>query len=173
MTQGSSGGGWVIETAQGEVVNSVTSYGYDAVPDMLFGPYFGTVAQALYNTAGGNQTTSPTPGTSPTPTGGGQVDHQSFLTLSLRKHLRAKGLMTSDDSFLGCTQGAEVGIYRMVSQTQGRLVGTTHNTSSEGRYGFGIPDRTGRYFANVFENELNASHLCLQAQSAIVRHRHN
>ena len=173
MTQGSSGGGWVINSAQGEVVNSVTSYGYDAFPGLLFGPQLGSVAQALYDTAAGNAVTSPSPGTSPTPTATGQVDHQSLLTLTLKKHLRAKGLMSSTDAFVDCTQGAEVGIYKLVSPTEGRLVGRFHNTGSDGRYGFGIPDKKGKYFANVDEIELSASHLCLQAQSSIVKHRHN
>jgi Ca2+-binding RTX toxin-like protein len=50
MTGGSSGGGWVI---QGSIVNSVTSYGYQTDLEHLYGPYQGTVAEDLYETARG------------------------------------------------------------------------------------------------------------------------
>jgi hypothetical protein len=47
MTGGSSGGGWIV----GSNVVSVNSYGYDNQPDVMYGPYQGTVAQSLYNAA--------------------------------------------------------------------------------------------------------------------------
>lgn len=47
MTGGSSGGGWIV---QGQYLNSVNSYGYDSLPNRMYGPYFGTAAQNLYNT---------------------------------------------------------------------------------------------------------------------------
>jgi V8-like Glu-specific endopeptidase len=42
---GGSGGGWVIE---GNVVNSVTTYGYPSDPSTNFGPYFGQDVANLY-----------------------------------------------------------------------------------------------------------------------------
>jgi V8-like Glu-specific endopeptidase len=42
---GGSGGGWVIE---GNVVNSVTTYGYSSDPFTNFGPYFGKDVAKLY-----------------------------------------------------------------------------------------------------------------------------
>jgi hypothetical protein len=48
MTGGSSGGGWVV----GNAVLSVNSYGYSNQPDVMYGPYQGSVAQQLYATAG-------------------------------------------------------------------------------------------------------------------------
>jgi V8-like Glu-specific endopeptidase len=42
---GGSGGGWVIE---GDVVNSVTTYGYPSDPFTNFGPYFGQDVANLY-----------------------------------------------------------------------------------------------------------------------------
>ena len=50
MTGGSSGGGWI----QNGSLNSVTSFGYTGVKNILWGPYFGTVIQAVYNTAQGD-----------------------------------------------------------------------------------------------------------------------
>jgi V8-like Glu-specific endopeptidase len=47
MTGGSSGGGWVV----GNNVLSVNSYGYRTQPNMMYGPYQGSVAQQLYASA--------------------------------------------------------------------------------------------------------------------------
>jgi V8-like Glu-specific endopeptidase len=47
MTGGSSGGGWTV----GNSVYSVNSYGYSNQPNVMYGPYMGTVAQGLYNSA--------------------------------------------------------------------------------------------------------------------------
>jgi hypothetical protein len=46
MTEGSSGGGWVID---GGRVASVTSYSYAGESDRLYGPYFGPAIKSLYN----------------------------------------------------------------------------------------------------------------------------
>jgi hypothetical protein len=50
MTGGSSGGGWIV----GSSVHSVNSYGYLTLPNVMFGPYQGSVAQSLYNPASGS-----------------------------------------------------------------------------------------------------------------------
>jgi hypothetical protein len=47
MTGGSSGGGWIV----GSSVYSVNSYGYSTLPNVMFGPYQGSVAQSLYTQA--------------------------------------------------------------------------------------------------------------------------
>ena len=47
MTGGSSGGGWIV----GGSVVSVNSYGYGNQPEVMYGPYQGSVAQSLYNAA--------------------------------------------------------------------------------------------------------------------------
>jgi hypothetical protein len=47
MTGGSSGGGWIV----GSNVVSVNSYGYNNQPDVMYGPYQGSVAQSLYTAA--------------------------------------------------------------------------------------------------------------------------
>jgi V8-like Glu-specific endopeptidase len=46
MTGGSSGGGWIV---QGAYLNSVNSYGYTTQPNRMYGPYFGGAARNLYN----------------------------------------------------------------------------------------------------------------------------
>ena len=50
MTGGSSGGGWIA----GGGVASVNSYGYTTLPNVMFGPYQGSVAQSLYTQAAGS-----------------------------------------------------------------------------------------------------------------------
>ena len=50
MTGGSSGGGWIA----GGAVVSVNSYGYATLPNVMFGPYQGAVAQSLYTQAAGS-----------------------------------------------------------------------------------------------------------------------
>jgi hypothetical protein len=47
MTGGSSGGGWIV----GGNLYSVNSYGYSNQPNVMFGPYLGSVAQGVYNAA--------------------------------------------------------------------------------------------------------------------------
>jgi hypothetical protein len=47
MTGGSSGGGWIT----GGKLNSLNSFGYRGEKDVMYGPYFGSVEQALYTTA--------------------------------------------------------------------------------------------------------------------------
>jgi V8-like Glu-specific endopeptidase len=54
MTGGSSGGPWFQEFDEGTgagIQNSVNSYKINLVPTWMFGPYFGTDAQNLYNRA--------------------------------------------------------------------------------------------------------------------------
>jgi hypothetical protein len=50
MTGGSSGGGWVTDPSSG-YLNGVNSYKYASQPNMMYGPYFGSTVQALYNFA--------------------------------------------------------------------------------------------------------------------------
>jgi hypothetical protein len=47
MTGGSSGGGWIV----GNNLVSENSYGYGNQPNVMYGPYLGSVAQSVYNAA--------------------------------------------------------------------------------------------------------------------------
>jgi len=54
MTGGASGGGWFLQFSESTgagIVNSVNSYKINFIPTWMFGPYFGTDAQAVYNAA--------------------------------------------------------------------------------------------------------------------------
>jgi V8-like Glu-specific endopeptidase len=66
FTGGSSGGPWVVGSAP--VVLSVTDYSYVFPPSLagyMFGPYFGTVVQQLYQSVGGSQNGSGSTSTIP------------------------------------------------------------------------------------------------------------
>ncbi|MGH3466938.1 MAG: trypsin-like serine peptidase [Thermocrispum sp.] len=57
MTGGSSGGPWFVEFDEAAGTGrqaSVNSFGYVFLPGVMFGPYFGDEAQALYETAQGS-----------------------------------------------------------------------------------------------------------------------
>lgn len=51
MTGGSSGGPWFIGSGSGGSQNSVNSFGYNTVPNTMFGPYWGSVIQSAYSSA--------------------------------------------------------------------------------------------------------------------------
>ncbi|TLM86083.1 serine protease [Pseudarthrobacter sp. NamE5] len=51
MTGGSSGGPWFIGTDSSGPQNSVNSYGYNNGSAVMYGPYWGTVIQATYQSA--------------------------------------------------------------------------------------------------------------------------
>ncbi|RXZ68760.1 trypsin-like serine peptidase [Agromyces albus] len=48
MPGGSSGGPWFLGSG---AQNSLNSFGYNNIPNMMFGPYYGSVAQTAYATA--------------------------------------------------------------------------------------------------------------------------
>jgi hypothetical protein len=48
MTGGSSGGPWFLGSG---AQNSLNSFGYNNIPNVMFGPYYGSVAQTAYATA--------------------------------------------------------------------------------------------------------------------------
>ena len=48
MTGGSSGGPWFLGSG---AQNSLNSFGYNNIPNVMFGPYYGSVAQTTYATA--------------------------------------------------------------------------------------------------------------------------
>ncbi|TBN56852.1 hypothetical protein EYE40_05245 [Glaciihabitans arcticus] len=51
MTGGSSGGPWFIGSGTGGSQNSVNSFGYTSVSNTMFGPYWGSVIGAAYDSA--------------------------------------------------------------------------------------------------------------------------
>ena len=48
LSYGSSGGGWIVDLADGSYLNSVTSYSHVGERRVTYGPYFGDAAANLY-----------------------------------------------------------------------------------------------------------------------------
>jgi V8-like Glu-specific endopeptidase len=66
MNGGSSGGGWVIDDGGDGAVISVNSYTRLTTPEVMYGPYFGSAAKALYDSVKGDA-----PGGASAPAAGG------------------------------------------------------------------------------------------------------
>ena len=159
MTGGSSGGGWVIND---QFINSVVSYGIEGEPEVQYGPYFGTTAQAFYEEFSGIDHPDPEPG----------GDHEMNLSIRLVKHLVAKGVMTAVDGFTPCAVGAPIGLFKFsrASETFKFVKETT--TTSTGAWKIRTRDRTGHYAALGPEGAVDEQNFCLEAVSRVVRHRH-
>jgi V8-like Glu-specific endopeptidase len=77
FTGGSSGGPWVVGSSPTAL--SVTAYYYTADPGYLYGPYFGSAAQAVYRSVGGSAS------------GSGSSPVAGYLRIvSVRHHPRAR-----------------------------------------------------------------------------------
>ena len=97
----------------------------------------------------------------------GPTDHERTVTLSLRRHLVARGKVSSD--FAGCKSGVNVKIQR---RKGGWKTVANVSTSDSGRYRAELKDRSGRYRALVPAEQLDPNDSCLKAKSPTARHRH-
>ena len=169
MTAGSSGGGWIVEDPEvaapdNGFLQSVNSYGRPIFEDTMLGPYLTSVAAGLYADASGS-TPTPFPSQTDSP-----VDtHNRELVLNLRRHLVAKGTMTTD-GHPACTHRAPVGIYR--ETRAGWVLVAEELTSLEGRYSIKVPDKRGRYLAYGVDGYVDDFNQCAETYSAPRRHRH-
>jgi len=101
------------------------------------------------------------------------VEHARSITLSLRKHLVARGKVSSteDPAFTDCVAAVPVKIQRRVSG-HWKTVGKT-TTSDTGAYKKRIKDKPGKYRARATRITLNdGADICLGATSPVRRHRH-
>jgi hypothetical protein len=90
--------------------------------------------------------------------------HARSITLSLRRHLVARGKVSVGDGFTDCAASVPVRIQRRVSG-QWRTVRRT-TTSSSGSYRKRIPDRPGKYRARAPKVVLSdGADICLRATS--------
>lgn len=157
MTPGSSGGGWVIGD---QFVNSLVSFSAPDHPNVQYGPYFGSSAQKFYEWASGYDL----------PDTQEPVEHRMSISLTLRRHLVAKGTVTSSDGYLPCTRNAPVAIFRKSSTGWGFLKETV--TNADGRYKVRLRDKPGRYLAFTPLGEVDYLNMCSDAGSAVRRHSH-
>jgi hypothetical protein len=97
--------------------------------------------------------------------------HTRSITLSLRKHLVARGKVSSTEAtpFTDCVATVPVKIQRRVSGSW-KTVGKT-TTTDTGAYKKRIKDKTGKYRALAPKVTVN-DEVCLRAVSPVRRHRH-
>jgi len=97
--------------------------------------------------------------------------HSRSVTLSLKKHLRAKGVVSVGDGFTACTASVPVKIQRRVSGNW-KSVGST-TTDASGSYSKKIKDKPGKYRAKAPKVVLNNGvDVCLGDTSPARKHTH-
>jgi hypothetical protein len=97
--------------------------------------------------------------------------HSRSVTLSLKKHLVAKGVVSVGDAFTACAASVPVKIQRKTSSGW-KAVGSTTTTAS-GSYSKKIKDKTGKYRAKAPKVTLNAGvDICKGAKSPVRKHTH-
>ena len=161
MEQGSSGGGWII---RGQFINSNVMGGIQGYPNVSFGPYFGPLAQALYEEAADGVVPGPTPPPKQ------KRNHKMKLSMNLRKHLTLSGRLTAASGYGACGRLTEVRVLR-VKGTQGTTVKKAL-TNNEGRYSIKVPDRPGRYLVAANAGFVDTYNKCKAVASALKQHRH-
>ena len=125
-------------------------------------------------------TTGPISVTTPTGTGtsatnftvtGTATTHERTISLDLRRHLIAVGLVTVNDGFGACASNVPVKIQRLRNGTW-RTIDTTQ-TDAAGSYREQIGDRVGVYRAVAQRVELNNGvDVCVRDRSPRERHTH-
>jgi hypothetical protein len=115
-----------------------------------------------------------TPGGSVTSTADFVVSivHSRSVTLTLKKHVVAKGVVNVGDTFTACEASVPVKIQRRVNGSW-KNVGSTTTTSS-GSYSKKLKDKTGKYRALVKKLTLNnGADVCKKAKSPVRTHSHH
>jgi hypothetical protein len=97
--------------------------------------------------------------------------HSRSITLSLKKHLVAKGVVSVGDAFTACATSVPVKIQRKTSSGW-KNVGSATTTAS-GSYSKKIKDKTGKYRAQAKKVTLNTgADVCKKATSPVRKHKH-
>ena len=97
--------------------------------------------------------------------------HSRSVTLSLKKHLVAKGVVSVGDGFTACAASVPVKIQRKTSSGW-KTVGSATTTAS-GSYSKKIKDREGKYRAKAPKVTLNnGADICSGAKSSVRKHNH-
>ena len=91
------------------------------------------------------------------------------VTLSLKRHLRASGLVVSADDIRACENGVKVRIQRRRDGRWRTL--KTVETDGAGRFSTGLRDRRGRYRARVVKTFISED-ICRPTTSPVRRHTH-
>ena len=94
--------------------------------------------------------------------------HDRSVTLSLKKHLVAKGQVNSD--LEACESGVKVKIQRNKNGNWNTIA--TDTTSNDGSYKHDIGDKTGKYRALVPKFSPDPANICSKDKSPVVKHSH-
>jgi IPT/TIG domain len=95
--------------------------------------------------------------------------HSRSVTLTLRRHLVAKGVVSVGDAFTACAANVPVKIQRRVSGSWKNVGSTT--TSSTGAYKKSLKDKPGKYRAKATKVTLNSGvDICSGAKSPVRKH---
>jgi len=128
-------------------------------------PTGATTGAIVVTTPGGTATSA----TDFTVSATGPTQHDRDVSMSLRKHLFARGHVTSDLD--ACNNGVSVEIQRRRHSHWKNAGSATTNT--EGHYRVDLKDKNGKYRAFVAQEDVNAgADTCLQAKSPAVKHHH-
>jgi IPT/TIG domain len=101
----------------------------------------------------------------------GPVTHERSISLSLKKHLIAKGAVTVADDTAECMAGVPVKIQRKKKGGGWKNVGST-TTNDAGKYKRSIKDKPGKYRALAPKVTLADDSVCAKDVSPRVRHTH-
>jgi hypothetical protein len=117
---------------------------------------------------------TPSPSASPTPTPAASPQERTYhprtVSLRLRKHLRATGIVEATDGFSACSAGVTVRIERKVRGSWKSVARAS--AQSDGSYRARLRDAAGKFRARVVANEIDARDSCDGAVSRVVSHRH-
>ena len=94
------------------------------------------------------------------------TSHSRSVTLKLKKHLVAKGVVSASDGFTACTASVPVKIQRKTSRGWKNVGSTT--TDASGLYKKKIKDKPGKYRAKAPKVTFNAgADICSAATSPV------
>jgi hypothetical protein len=128
-------------------------------------PTGATTGDIVVTTPGGTAT-----GATPFTVSATGTEHARDVSLALRRHLFARGHVTSDLD--ACANGVTVDIQRRRHGHWQTAASTTTNTA--GHYKVDLRDRPGKYRAFAEQVDVNGgADTCLKARSPSVRHRHH
>ncbi|MDQ3876932.1 MAG: hypothetical protein M3290_01080 [Actinomycetota bacterium] len=128
MNNGSSGGGWIVN---GDALNSNVTYYYKNYPGTLYGPYFGSGAANLFETAssstaaGSIPTGAPSSPPVPTPQPSPSADTTKPLVTSVFANparFSPNGDGHADRTKLNWTQSETANVILTIKDSSGRLV---------------------------------------------------